>query len=130
MYFPRPQGMGWKLTKFHQLLHFPHNIRRHGSALNFDGGCPEYYGNYFCKDLTARTQRGQISLGKQTAQRYFEMSCVLEAKRILVQSKTSTYLDNNKYKYFLLEEATRHDIMEHTLKARLCFLSLDPNNPQ
>jgi hypothetical protein len=97
MYFPRPQGMGWKLTKFHQLLHFPHNIRRHGSALNFQGGRPQYYGNYFCKDLTTRTQRRQIILGKQTAQRYFEMSCVLEAERILAQSKTSTYLDNNKY---------------------------------
>jgi hypothetical protein len=33
LYFPRSQGMGWKLTKFHQLLHFPHNISRHGSAL-------------------------------------------------------------------------------------------------
>jgi hypothetical protein len=98
--------------------------------LNFDGGRPEYYGKYFCKDLTTRTQRRQISLGKQTAQRYFEMSCVLEAERVLAQSKTSTYLDNNKYQYFPLEEAIRHDNMEHTLKARLCVLSLDPNNAQ
>jgi hypothetical protein len=68
LYFPRNQGMGWKLTKFHQLLHFPHNIRRHGSALNFDGGRPEYYGKVFCKDHATRTQRRQISLAKQTAQ--------------------------------------------------------------
>jgi hypothetical protein len=80
IYFPHHQGMQWKITKFHQLLHFPWNISRHGSAMNFDGGRPEYYGKYFCKDPTTRTQRRQISLGKQTALRFFEISTVVEAE--------------------------------------------------
>jgi hypothetical protein len=91
LYFPRDQGMGWKLTKFHQLLHFPGNIRKHGSALNFDGGHPEYYGKVFCKDHATRTQRRHITLSKQTAQRYFENSIVVEAERVLAHTGSLTY---------------------------------------
>jgi hypothetical protein len=135
-YFPRPQGMEWRLTKFHQLLHFPHNIQRHGSACNFDGGRPEYYGKYFCKDLTKRTQRRQISLGKQTAQRYFEVSTVLEAERVLAHSNTLIYRDCCKYSYIPREidvvNPIENDDINHVttpqLRARLCTLSLDKNN--
>jgi hypothetical protein len=100
------QGMGWKLTKFLQLLHFPHNIRRHGSTLIFDGrGCPEYNGNVFCKDHATHTQRRQISLvAKQTAQRYFENSIIVEAERVLACSKALTYKDVNQYQYIPTDE--------------------------
>jgi hypothetical protein len=135
LYFPRSQGMGWKLTKFHQLLHFPHNISRHGSALNFDGGRPEYYGKYFCKDHTTRTQRRQISLGKQTAQRYFEASCILEAERVLVQGNMSTYKDKNSYQYLPIDvdEASTADSPsfkndESKLSSKLCRLSINPHD--
>jgi hypothetical protein len=136
LYFPRTQGMGWKLTKFHQLLHFPHNISRHGSALNFDGGRPEYYGKYFCKDLTTRTQRRQISLSKQTAQRYFESSCVLEAERLLARADAFTYRDSSDYQYIPMETNTaRNTVLDddhgpHRLRAKLCSISLDPDDDQ
>jgi hypothetical protein len=135
IYFPRSQGMGWKLTKFHQLLHYPHNIRRHGSALNFDGGRPEYYGKYFCKDMTTRTQRRQISLGKQTAKRYFETSCLLEAERVLANRNALLYMDKRDYQYLPRETGgnTNHTTtadatVSHQLKAKLCCLSIDPED--
>jgi hypothetical protein len=137
IYFPRTHGMGWKLTKFHQLLHFPHNIRRHGSALNFDGGRPEYYGKVFCKDHATRTQRRQIKLAKQTAQRYFENSVVIEAERVLANTKALTYRDVDEYQYLpIVDDDTRHTIQEHgalqnqshILQAKFCRLSINPDD--
>jgi hypothetical protein len=136
LYFPRSQGMGWKLTKFHQLLHFPHNISRHGSALNFDGGRPEYYGKYFCKDHTTRTQRRQISLGKQTAQRYFEASCILEAERVLVNGNMSTYQHADKgYQYVSIEiddnlllDTPSVNTEGTKLSSKLCRLWINPDD--
>jgi hypothetical protein len=135
IYFPRRQGMQWKITKFHQLLHFPHNISRHGSAMNFDGGRPEYYGKHFCKDLTTRTQRRQISLGKQTAQRYFEIATVMEAERILAHHNTLSYRDNGKYQYLHTGRDANEDEPHdnngnggYRMKATLCTLSLDPDD--
>jgi hypothetical protein len=140
LYFPRSQGMGWKLTKFHQLLHFPHNIRRHGSALNFDGGRPEYYGKVFCKDHATRTQRRQISLAKQTAQRYFENSLVVEAERVLAHSKALTYKDVKQYQYvpIVRKESVRSieagdgDLVLdfHVLQSKLCQLSINPDDEE
>lgn len=137
LYFPRTHGMGWKLTKFHQLLHFPHNISRHGSALNFDGGRPEYYGKYFCKDHTTRTQRRQISLGKQTALRYFEASCVLEAERLLVNGNMSTYIDTKDYQYIPVETnddvagfPTAANAVDSPLFSKLCSLWINPDDQQ
>jgi hypothetical protein len=135
LYFPRNHGMGWKLTKFHHLLHFPHNIRRHGSSLNFDGGRPEFFGKYFCKDHTTRTQRRQISLAKQTAQRYFESSCVREAERLLSQSRNLTYKDPYSYNYLpikSLSSAVHHDRLNDRciLKAKLCLIELCRTNFQ
>jgi hypothetical protein len=135
LYFPRTQGMGWKLTKFHQLLHFPYNISRHGSALNFDGGRPEYYGKYFCKDHTTRTQRRQISLGKQTASRYFEASCVLEAERLLVNGNMSTYIEPKSYHY-LPDHNERNSVsdclpmaaVETSLSSKLCCIWINPDD--
>ena len=128
--------MEWRLTKFHQLLYFPHNIWRYDSALNFDGGRPEYYGKYFCKDLTTRPQCQQISLGKQTAQRYFEVSSVLEAECVFAQSNTLMYRDISKYCYFpkevddeaQIDNDDRDNNPSPTLQDRLCTLSLNPDN--
>jgi hypothetical protein len=128
-YFPQHQGMGWKLTKFHQLLHFPCNIWKHGSTLNFDGGCPEYYGKVFHKDHATRTQRQQINLSKQTAQRYFEKSVVVEAESVLAHTKGLTYGNADQYKYIAQDEEEYrwtlkavHDLQIdcHVLQSKLC----------
>jgi hypothetical protein len=129
--------MGWKLTKFHQLLHFPPNIRKHGSALNYDGGRPEYYGKYFCKDPATRTQRRQLTLAKQTAERYFETPLVTEAERFLSNSNELIYMDNDQYQYIshTQKDNSMQDLdrngnygdapHEHVLQAKLCQLALD-----
>ena len=39
--FPREEGNGWKLQKFHELLHLPMDVTNFGSPKNFDTGIME-----------------------------------------------------------------------------------------
>jgi hypothetical protein len=107
--------------------------------LNFDGGRPEYYGKFFCKDHATRTQRRQISLAKQTAQRYFENSVVVEAERVLAHSKALTYKDMTQYQCIPTVENDSVESIQagdgvqlecHVLQSKLCQLSINPDDAE
>lgn len=80
---PRKEGNGWKLIKFHQLLHIVPNILKHGSSLNTDSSIPEGLGKDFAKELARRTRRRTLTLGKETASRYFELLLIDKANHRL-----------------------------------------------
>ena len=111
---PTEKGMAWMITKFHQQLHIIANMIRHGSACNYDGGRPEYFGKYFAKNNVTRTQMRQISLAWQTSLRFFEHHCVLEVERLLVKLGRFTIKDMSTYSYlFESKEAEMAFEREH-----------------
>lgn len=87
-HLPRQEGNGWKLIKFHQLLHIVPNILKHGSSLNTDSSIPEGFGKDFAKELARRTRRRTLTLGKETASRYFELLLIDKATRKLNATTT------------------------------------------
>ena len=40
--FPRRTGNGWKIPKFHEMLHLIYDIERYGSPANFNTAAPEH----------------------------------------------------------------------------------------
>ena len=40
--FPRRTGNGWKIPKFHEMLHLIYDIERYGSPANFNAAAPEH----------------------------------------------------------------------------------------
>lgn len=69
-HLPRVKGAGWKLQKFHDLLHLPWGMSEYGSPMNFDAGNGERALKHFVKNIVTTCQkRGQIPLMEQAAKR-------------------------------------------------------------
>jgi hypothetical protein len=79
---PRKKGNGWKLQKFHDLLHLALDMERFGPPSNFDAGPMESGLRYWAK-LPADTSqmRGYNTFAKQVAARTFEFQCFAKALR-------------------------------------------------
>lgn len=80
---PREElGKNYKMTKFHQTLHLPSAITRHGSLMNLDGSWPESMAKGNVKDPANHTQRVAATLSYQTGKRYIESLTFREYKRL------------------------------------------------
>jgi hypothetical protein len=77
----RFEGMGLKLTKFHQLRHWYFYISMYGVPTNFDSSFCESHHIYHTKRTGRRTQKRQDELARQTAQRVYEGSLLNMALR-------------------------------------------------
>jgi len=79
---PRKKGNGWKLQKFHDLLHLALDMERFGPPSNFDPGPMESSLRFWAK-LPADTSqmRGYNTFAKQVAARTFEFQCFAKALR-------------------------------------------------
>jgi hypothetical protein len=80
---PREEmGKNFKMTKFHQSLHFVPNIGLHGSLRNTDSSPPESIAKGNVKDPASHTQRVTSKLTFQTGKRYMETLTFREFKRL------------------------------------------------
>lgn len=72
--------------KPHQTFHIPHNIRRFGSPLNFDGGIGERHLKSMTKIPARMTQKRSLLLAEQATERYSERLAVQSVYRLLVNN--------------------------------------------
>jgi hypothetical protein len=70
----RFDGMGLKLTKFHQIRHWFFYITMYGVPTNFDSSFCESHHIHHTKKNGRRTQKRQDQLALQTARRVYESS--------------------------------------------------------
>jgi hypothetical protein len=77
----RFEGMGLKLTKFHQLRHWYFYISMYGVPTNFDSSFCETHHIEHTKKTGRRTQKRQDELASQTAQRVYEANLLHSAQR-------------------------------------------------
>ena len=70
--FPRTEGHGWKIPKFHCWANMLSHVERFGSASVFDGGKGERYLKSIVKDLVKTTQKVPSKLVEQIAKRKYE----------------------------------------------------------
>jgi hypothetical protein len=81
-YWPRKKGNGWKIQKFHDILHLAIDMERFGAPSNFDAG-PCESGLRFWAKLPALTsqKRGYNTFAQQVAARTYEYQCIAKALR-------------------------------------------------
>ena len=81
-FMPRKSGNGWKIQKFHDIMHLAIDMERFGSPKNFDAGPLESSLRYWAKfpALTAQT-RGYNTFVKQVAERLNEFQAFAKARR-------------------------------------------------
>ena len=92
----RDSQQGLRITKFHQLLHYAHMIRRHGSARNFDTGRCESIAVNMYKRSAKNTQRRQATLNSQIATRYVEELVMDESRRLFRKQEPSFRFTNDE----------------------------------
>jgi Cobalamin biosynthesis protein CobT (nicotinate-mononucleotide:5, 6-dimethylbenzimidazole phosphoribosyltransferase) len=68
----RYEGMGLKITKFHQIRHWYFYITMYGVPTNFDSSFCESHHIYLTKRTGRRTQKRQDELAQQTSQHLYE----------------------------------------------------------
>jgi hypothetical protein len=83
-------GKNFKMTKFHQCLHFVPNIGLHGSLRNTDSSPTESMAKGNVKDPASHTQRVTSKLTFQTGKRYMETLTFREFKRLKSESGDET----------------------------------------
>ena len=66
---PRKSGMGWKVSKFHEMLHLVEDIRRYGSPRNTNTSAAERNHVQFAKRPGRRSQKRHVTFDKQVATR-------------------------------------------------------------
>jgi hypothetical protein len=88
---PREEGNGWKIQKFHELLHIPYDISNFGSPKNFDTGIMENRLIHVGKINAKTTQkRGNKVFTKQLGDRIYHQQCFEKTKRgLAINDNTS-----------------------------------------
>ena len=81
-YTPRKRGNGWKIQKFHDILHLAADIERFGCPSNYDAG-PQESGLKKWAKIPAQTsqKRGHDVFLRQVAARVYERQCITKALR-------------------------------------------------
>jgi hypothetical protein len=76
-YMPRCTGNGWKIQKFHDLIHLSKDMAMFGSPLNFDAGPYESSLRFWAKRMAITSQkRGDKIFAKQVGDRIYEYHCM------------------------------------------------------
>jgi hypothetical protein len=76
------KGNGLKTPKFHQMLHVPDYILRHGSPNNYDGSRGENFGKVIIKDNAKLTNKQKDTLNFDIARRISEEDVIDRASSI------------------------------------------------
>ena len=77
--WPRTQGQGWNLAKFHEQLHVPDDINQNGSPCGSHSGPLEHNHIQMVKKPSDRTQKRRKVLDWQLATRNYESNLITNA---------------------------------------------------
>jgi hypothetical protein len=116
--WPREKGQGWFKAKYHEQLHVPDDIERNGAPSNTHTGPTEHNHLFFVKNPAKRSQRRQMNLDEQVANRYSE-NYIIHAAYDAITNWNNNVISNN-----LLSKPTE------VARCLLCLLDIYmyPNN--
>ena len=81
---PRKKGFGWKVQKFHEMLHIPVNVSRFGSPQNFDASNGERSLKHWAKHPAKTSHKGGArNFTIQVANRVYERNCMEKCKKAM-----------------------------------------------
>ena len=88
---PRLDGMGWKISKFHELLHLVEDMHRYGSPVNTSASSPEHNHLHFAKRPGRRAHKDHATFDLQVATRLTDTMILQSIAKLMI----STGDDNN-----------------------------------
>ena len=78
-FWPRTEGQGWNIPKFHEQLHVPDDILQNGSPAGTHSGPVEHNHIHFVKHLSRWTQKKRETIDYQIASRTYENDIINNA---------------------------------------------------
>ena len=125
-YMPRQIGYGWKLQKFHELLHLLRDIVEWGSADNYDASHGERGLRTWAKAPASTSQkRGKTFMG-QVVSRVHERSCFTKAQHVMTSEIVKNPHAQTPDKLGLV--GNRKYIMRHSRHGAYAIWMTDANN--
>ena len=88
-YVPHHARNGWRLQKFHDMLHIPWDMQMFGCPQNWDASPGEHNLIDFAKRPAQRTQKRHSTFIDQVAQRLHEFSCIRKAYDTIISPTMS-----------------------------------------
>jgi hypothetical protein len=85
---PRTDGNGWKLQKYHELLHLVRDVTEYGNADNYDAGHGERALRTWAKTPAATSQKRDKTFVKQVTSRIHEVSTMAKAAAVIHAEKS------------------------------------------
>ncbi len=121
---PRNEKQGWKIPKFHEILHLPWAIRQWGSPMNFDAGHCESHHKTNCKKPANTAQKRRMYYEKQVGLRYVEMLVVERANELINGSKQNACDQNDD----IANVDEVNGVQENVKRASYYVVSKNENN--
>ena len=117
---PREEGNGWKIQKFHELMHIPYDVNKFGSPKNFDTGIMENRLIHVGKINAKTTQkRGPKIFTRQLGDRIYQQQCFEKAKRCVI--KDSEYNEIDDEESISSSDSTFSDVTMHIHKNPITY---------
>jgi len=128
-YVPRTKGSGWRLQKFHDMLHVAEEISRWGSPMNFDCGIWESFLKIVAKRPSQSSQKiAYQTFIEQVNSRLVESAVLRKAMRFLPYQSKASSLTNTFAKQLLQEE--KNYVSSKTYVTEFPFTSIYTVNNQ
>jgi len=108
---PRNHGNGWKIQKFHKLLHLPVDIYMFGSPQNYDNSPTEHGLIETAKQPSDHAQKSNALFVSQVMKRVLETVLIKKAKQALLRSRTEESEESHSYEFSKLSNSASFHIM-------------------
>ncbi len=125
---PRNHGNGWKLQKFHELLHLAKDIWYYGSPNNWDTSPGEHALINFAKRPAKRSHKKHSSFLDQVNSRLHESAIIEKADLALSQSVDETQRTHDKVSHNLQDAQGTSDFISTTLPTFTVDLTTSKEN--
>jgi len=88
---PRSEKNGWKIQKFHDMLHVSHDMYQFGNPQNWDASPGEHNLIYFAKRPARRTQKRNATFTMQVTQRLQETAVLSKVSNLIAMQECDSF---------------------------------------
>lgn len=121
--FPRRKGNGWKIQKFHELLHLATDTQRYGLPANFDAGWGERELKTSAKNPARSSQkRNHQDFLWQVNTRLYDINCGEHMRRVIHNTYGESGFALSNYKMDGCNSESEADISSHGEKETNCTI--------
>ena len=125
---PQQEGMGWKISKFHEMLHLVDDMRRYGSPVNTNAATPEHNHVHFAKSPGRRARKMHATFNQQTATRVADSLMLKYLSNLMNRSIGSNHRSDTDSTSAESDKSEESAIVETVVQGTTFLLQINATN--